>query len=687
MRKKCTRPWKRATNLTIRLFLKVGDHQRILDNFFVFSCPMTRILKVKESSSGMTLEIPVKNDAVNATYFAKLKIDSTTPAINEKVPVRLFDPGFKNTAVANSAISFVDGENGKLYYRGYDLEDLIEKSTYLEVSYLLIHGELPTESQLANWSGNILRHTYLHSQIERQMGTFRYDAHPMGMMIATISSLSTFHPDSNPAIQRGSLYSLPVETPGVELSPEDKKQKQFAINNRSKVIYRMLGKIPTIAANTYRHRMGRTYNHPMPHSQNYCENLLFMMDKLDEPNYVPDSRLVKILDKMFILMAENGVNCSTVMIRHLTSSGVDPYTALSGAAGALFGERKGSAVVDMLKKIGTVENIDEFLNSIKKSSRSSMIASGETPVKNKSARLMGFGHRIYKTIDPRVRICKQLTLELFDLLGCNDVAKVALALEEKALQDQWFTSRNLYPNIDFWTAILFDTLDFPTDMFPVWMFIPRVSGFIAHLIESMDDPEYKIFRPRQIYTGEFQREYESLDHQNSKPKIESAGRKLFRPKSFIGQKIDLPDYSGNNINAEEDIDEDDENELDFTDQFAKNEKSRKPTKRIRQWMQKAFKSNDNSDNSVIQDMFSQMSKEIQQLKLKQDEFSLLVVNGTPAPTPSTPMQVNDMDFENKLTTTATADQTSSTRKGSTDLLAGSSHSRVISSSNAKLHPQ
>jgi citrate synthase len=300
---------------------------------------MTRRLIVTEKTSGQKVEIPVINNSIPATSFAKFKIPQTTPpAPSDTVPIRLFDPGFKNTAVCNTSISLVD-PLGKLYYRGYNIEELFEKSSFLEVSFLLIYGDLPNELELEEWTRNIMNHTYLHSQTERQMLTFRYDAHPMGMMIATIASLSTFTPDANPAIHNDkNLYGIPKPTPTSTTNPDP--QTEFATKNRNKVIFRALGKVPTIASAAYRHRLGRDYNHPMYGSLSYCENLLYMMDTLNEPNYVPDPRIVKIIDRLFILLAEHGVNCSTVMMRHLISSGVDPYTALSGTAGALFGERK-----------------------------------------------------------------------------------------------------------------------------------------------------------------------------------------------------------------------------------------------------------------------------------------------------------------------------------------------------------
>jgi citrate synthase len=286
------------------------------------------------------------------------------------------------------------------------------------------------------------------------------------MMIASIASLSTFTPEANPAIQGDAMYMHPK---GSTDDTVDKVRERF--------VFRALGKIPTIASAAYRHRSGRNSNSPMYRSLNYCENLLYMMDKLNEPDYIPDPRLVKILDKLFILMAEHGVSCSTVMMRHLASSGVDPYTALSGTAGAMFGERKSANVITMLKEINSIEEIDSYLDLVKNSSRQSLIAKGNNPKSIKPKLLMGFGHRIYKQVDPRARLCKKLVMELFDLLGLTENGKIAIELEKKVSKDEWFLSRKLFPNVDFWLALAFDTFDFPSDMFPVWMFIPRF-GFL-----------------------------------------------------------------------------------------------------------------------------------------------------------------------------------------------------------------
>ncbi|TPX60390.1 hypothetical protein PhCBS80983_g01809 [Powellomyces hirtus] len=490
----------------------------------------TNYLTVKDLRTNTTIRVPIdlKTNTIPGTAFAQLKIKPTVPPAddpNDKVPIRLYDPGFKNTTVCRSKVSCVDGENGKLFYRGYDVEELVEKSNYLEVAFLLVYGELPTADEYQHWADAVMTHTYVHSELEKQMMTFRYDAHPHGMLISTIASLSTFHPEANPALRGLDLYMLPKVAAGQKKTEQEEEKAKDVRAARNRAVFRMFGKVPTIAANVYRHRLGRPYNHPMPNSTNYTENILYMMDKLNEPNYKPDPRLVKILDTMFILLAEHGSNCSTVMMRHLMSSGVDPYTALSGAAGALFGERKATEVIDMLKQIGKVEKIQLFLTKVKR--KDSSVGVSPTQRADRPLRLMGFGHRVYRHGDPRVRIAKKMAFQLFDLMGKDHIANLAIALEEAAGADEWFIKRGLHANVDFWTAIVFHTLRFPTDMFPVLMTVPRVAGFVANCWESLDDPEYKIFRPRQIYIGEVIRHYRpTLTRRmtNSMPSLEAQYR-------------------------------------------------------------------------------------------------------------------------------------------------------------------
>ncbi|ORY39029.1 citrate synthase [Rhizoclosmatium globosum] len=445
-------------------------------------------LTIRDPTSGTTIKVPIntQHNTIPASAFTALKISQTTPLPLEPqlTPLRIFDPGFKNTVVCKSRISQLDENGGGLRYRGYSVEELVEKSSFLEVAFLLINGELPTKAENEKWTQGILSHTYLHTELEKQMTTFRYDAHPMGMLISTVASLST-------------MYMKPKGASAAQIAK--------AAANRNRAVLRILGKIPTIASFAYRNRIGREFNAPMPRCKNYAENFLYMIDKLNEPDYVPDARIVSILDKMFILLAEHGNNCSSITMRHLASSGVDPYTALSGSFGALFGERKASAVMIMLNQIGTPENIPTFLTLVKQKSSVIKTPAGTLAASptGRPTRLQGFGHRIYKST-------KSLALQLFSILGqTNEMATLALELESQVLADKWFQDRHLFPNIDFWTAVVFHTLGFPPDMFPVLTAVPRAAGLIAHWAESLDDPEYKIYRPRQIFWGEFLKDYEA----------------------------------------------------------------------------------------------------------------------------------------------------------------------------------
>jgi len=388
-----------------------------------------------------------------------------------------YDPGFVNTAMCKSAITYIDGEKGILLYRGYKIEQLVEQCSFLEVTYLLINGELPQKPQLQYWTEKITHHTFIHENLVQLMKAFRYDAHPMGMLISTIAAMSTFHSDANTLLQGPDIY-------------KDEKV-------RNKQIYRILGKLPTIAACAYRHRMGRPYNLPVNHLS-YTENFLYMMDRLSEPDYKPHPLLAKALEILFIIHADHELNCSTAALRHVASTKVDPYIAISAAASALYGPLHGGAneaVLRMLKDIGTVANIPTFL----------------ADVKAKKRRLMGFGHRIYKNYDPRAAILKDLTDKVFASLGREPLMEVAEALEKAALADDYFISRKLFPNVDFYSGLVYRAMGFPTDMFPVLFTIPRAAGWLAHWVESLDDPDTKIARPRQVYIGKLEREYVALD--------------------------------------------------------------------------------------------------------------------------------------------------------------------------------
>ncbi|KAI9221084.1 citrate synthase-like protein [Blastocladiella britannica] len=516
---------------------------------------MSSTLTLTNTATGQAVKVPIDSahGVIAAAAVKPLLVRTTNPASDEGAPLSLYDPGFTNTVAFRSRISRVDGTSGTLTYRGYTIEDLVAHASFTEVAYLLIHGDLPSAREYEAWQRQLLRHTYLHSELERQMLTFRWDAHPMGMLIAGLSALSSFHPEANPALVGDSLY---VSGPREQLVPYYKLGGVTSSNGpeaevtaldvrdhvRVKQVYRILGKLPTIAANVFRHREGRPYNHPMPSPRSLTENFMYMLDKLNEEEYVPDKTLVSILDRAFILLAEHGSACSTVAMRHLVSSGVDPFTATAGACGTLFGERKAGEVVRMLQTIDTVADVLPYLDAVKHkratfdradgngngtgvapalSRATTALPTPETPkgipVPTAPLKLMGFGHRIYKVPDPRVAIMRDLVLECYRHIYHQDpetqvsghLVHLGFKLEEAVGNDGWFTGRKIFANIDFYTGLLLHTMGFPHDMFPVIMAIPRSTGYLAHFMECVDAKE-PIYRPRQVYTGSQQRPYVPL---------------------------------------------------------------------------------------------------------------------------------------------------------------------------------
>jgi len=431
-------------------------------------------LTVTDNRSGETYEVPIASSVeeshpgvVVAAKFKKL---------------RVYDPGFTNTMSCSSRICFIDGDKGLLSYRGIDIMELSEKSSYMEVSFLLLYGHLPSSDQLNTFSSKVMSHTYLHNDMLKFMSAFRYDAHPMGMVMSTIAALGTFYPEQNSSLcpQGADVY----------------KSEHGGSDIRNKQIYRVLGKVITIAANAYRHRIGKPYNEPVNHLS-YTENFLYMMDRLSEKDYVPNPRLAKILDVLFILHADHELNCSTAAMRHLSSSGVDVYSCLAGATGALYGPLHGGAceaVLRMLAKIGHVDNVPAFIDG----------------VKNRKEKLMGFGHRVYKNYDPRAKVVRQMAEETFTILGREPMIDIAIALEKVALSDPYFIERKLYPNVDFYSGLIYKTMGFPTDFFPVLFMIPRCSGWLSHWQELQDDKELKIVRPRQHYLGNMHSKYQQM---------------------------------------------------------------------------------------------------------------------------------------------------------------------------------
>ncbi|CAN0897345.1 Citrate synthase, glyoxysomal [Linum grandiflorum] len=425
-------------------------------------------ITVVNEKTGQTHKLPVsEHGTVSASDFKKI------PAGKSGQGLKIYDPGYLNTAPVRSAISYIDGDAGILRYRGYPIEELAEKSTFVEVAYLIMYGNLPSETQLADWEFAISQHSAVPQGVLNLIQAMPHDSHPMGVLVTAVSALSIFHPDANPALRGQDLY----------------KSKQV----RDKQIARILGKVPTIAAAAYLRLAGRP---PVLPSSNlsYSENFLYMLDSLGNRAYKPNPRLARVLDILFILHAEHEMNCSTAAARHLASSGVDVYTALAGAVGALYGPLHGGAneaVLKMLSEIGTVENIPDFIEG----------------VKNRKRKMSGFGHRVYKNYDPRAKVIKKLADEVFSIVGRDPLIEVAVALEKAALSDEYFVKRKLYPNVDFYSGLIYRAMGFPTEFFPVLFAIPRMAGYLAHWRESLDDPDTKIMRPQQVYVGEWLRRY------------------------------------------------------------------------------------------------------------------------------------------------------------------------------------
>ena len=381
-----------------------------------------------------------------------------------------YDPAFMNTASCRSAITYIDGEAGILQHRGYPIEQLCEHSTYLEVAYLLINGHLPTQDELTGWVDEITIHTFVHENVKDFMQGFRYDANPMGMLVASVGALSTFYPDAN---------------------------KIHEERVRAIQIIRLLAKMPTLAAFAFRHNMGQPYVYP-DNELDYAGNFLGMMYKMTELKYKPDPRLERALDVLFILHADHEQNASTSAVRSVGSTQVDPYSAVAGGVAALYGPLHGGAneaALRMLERIGSADNIPAFLDGVKEGKE----------------RLMGFGHRVYKNYDPRARIIKKYLDDVFEVRGKSPLLDVASELEKRALDDEYFTSRKLYPNVDFYSGLIYEALGLPVAMFPVMFAIGRTSGWIAQWKEMVEDSEQKIARPRQIYTGDRDLDYVPIE--------------------------------------------------------------------------------------------------------------------------------------------------------------------------------
>jgi citrate synthase len=414
---------------------------------------------ITDNRTGEAIEIPILNGGVDARDWAKL-----LPGI------WFYDPAFSTTAAATSAVTELDGDAGVLRYRGYPIEQLAEHSSYLEVAYLLIHGELPTVEQMEAWRHEITYHTFIHENVRKRfMEGFHHDAHPMGMFVSTLAALSTFYPEAK-AIG----------------DPE----------TRYKQVIRLIAKVPTIAAGTYRHSVGMPFVYP-DNNLDFCSNFLSMMWRVAEPHYEPNPILARALEVLFILHADHEQNCGTTAMRVVGSSHSDPYICTTAAAAALYGPRHGGAneqVIRMLTEIGSLDNVDAYIAEVKAG----------------KVKLQGFGHRVYKNFDPRAKIIKQTAYDVFEVTGKNPLLDIALKLEEVALADDYFISRKLYPNVDFYSGLIYQSMGFPIDMFTVLFAIPRTAGWLAHWLELLDQ-DVRIARPRQLYDGAEVRDYQAIE--------------------------------------------------------------------------------------------------------------------------------------------------------------------------------
>jgi len=425
---------------------------------------MADTLTVTDNRTGKTYELPVTDGTISAMDLRQIKVQETDFGLMS------YDPAFKNTASCKSEITYIDGSNGILRYRGYPIEQLAEGSSFLEVAYLLLKGELPSQAEMDRFRFEVTHHTLVHENTRELLDGFRYDAHPMGILISTIAALSTFYPEAK------------------SVTDDD---------NRWLQIVRLIGKVPTLAAYAYRHRRGLPYVYP-DNELSYSGNFLNMMFKMTERKYHPNPAIERALDVLFILHADHEQNCSATAMRGVGSSRVDPYSALAAACAALYGPLHGGAneaVVRMLQEIGSKDNIPEYVKRAKE---------------DRSVRLMGFGHRVYKNYDPRAKVIKKLAYEVFDAVGKNPLIDIAVELERIALEDEYFVEKKLYPNVDFYSGLIYQAMGLPMDMYPVLFAIGRTVGWLAQWQEMLDDNAQAIARPRQIYLGSEQREYVPL---------------------------------------------------------------------------------------------------------------------------------------------------------------------------------
>lgn len=426
-------------------------------------------LTVKDNRTGKEYELPIENDTIRAMDLRQIKVKK------DDFGMMSYDPAYSNTASCTSRITFIDGDKGELMYRGYPIDVLAKKSHYLEVAYLLLNGELPNKAESERWENNITNHTIIHENIKKFMDGFRYDAHPMGMLLGTVGALSTFYPEAK------DIFNKEV---------------------RDIQVHRLIAKMPTMAAFAFRHAMGQPYVYP-DNDLSYAGNLLNMLFKMTEVKYTPDPAIEKAIDILFILHADHEQNCSASAMRNVGSSNPDPYSATAAAIAALYGPLHGGAnegVLQMLNEIGSVDKIPEYIKRAK---------AGEF-------RLMGFGHRVYKSYDPRAKIIKDVAHDVFEVTGKNPLLDIALELERIALEDDYFVKRKLYPNVDFYSGLIYQSMGIPTEMFTVLFAIARTSGWLAQWKELLNDPENRIARPRQVYLGEKNLKYVPMSKRKKK---------------------------------------------------------------------------------------------------------------------------------------------------------------------------
>jgi citrate synthase len=417
-------------------------------------------LSITDNRTGETYEVEVQDGAIRAMDLRQIKLS------DDDFGLMAYDPAFKNTANVRSDITFIDGDAGILRYRGYPIEQLAEHSNFLEVAYLLLHGELPTTAEYDSWVYEVTHHTFIHENIKKFIDGFHHDAHPMGILVSTVGALSTFYPEAK----------------GID-DPEARQQQ----------IIRLIAKFPTLAAFAYRHRIGMKYAYP-DNDLSFAGNFLNMMWKTTELKYEPDPILERALDVLLILHADHEQNCSTTTMRAIGSSDADPYSAAAGATAALYGPKHGGAneaVLTMLDEIGSVDQVPDYVKA----------------AKNGDFRLMGFGHRVYKNYDPRAKVIQKLAHDVFEVTGKNPLLDIAVELEKIALEDDYFVERKLYPNVDFYSGIIYQAMGFPTSMFPVLFAMGRIPGWLAHWQENLLDDEQAIVRPRQLYVGPGERDY------------------------------------------------------------------------------------------------------------------------------------------------------------------------------------